>query len=129
VPSPGVPKPEVGYNLRKAVRKICTPISIEIARPCIHNGNPIVLGRSVNGEPEFCRPPIRLTLIDEGDQFRGCSLGSIDDLHGVGTQCFLAPNFFIRRIITGRPHRRQTAPAAESAARDIGPIFEISVWG
>jgi hypothetical protein len=40
-----------------------------------------MLGRSVNREPEFSRPPIRLTLIDEGDQFRGCSLGSIDDLH------------------------------------------------
>jgi hypothetical protein len=81
MPSPGVAKPEFGYNFRKAVRKISTPISIEVARPCIHNGNPIMLGRSVNRESEFCRPPIRLTLIDEGDQVRGCSLGSIDHLH------------------------------------------------
>jgi hypothetical protein len=74
VPSPGVAKPEFGYNFRKAVRKICTSISVEIARPCIHNCNPIVLGRSVNRQSEFSRPPIRLTLIDKGDQFRGCSL-------------------------------------------------------
>jgi hypothetical protein len=80
MPSPGVAKPEFGYNFREAVRKISTPISIEVARPCIHNRNPIMLGRSVNRESEFCRPPIRLTLIDEGDQFRGCSLGPIDHL-------------------------------------------------
>ena len=76
VPSPGVAKPDFGYNLRKAIRKFSTPISIE--RPCIHNSNPIVLGGSVNRESELGRPPIRLTLIDEGDQFRGCSLGPID---------------------------------------------------
>ena len=52
VPRPGVTNPEFGYNLRKAVWKISTPISIEAARPCIHNGNPIMLGRSVNREPE-----------------------------------------------------------------------------
>jgi hypothetical protein len=40
-----------------------------------------MLGRSVNREPEFSGPPIRLALIDEGDQFCGCSPGPIDDLH------------------------------------------------
>jgi hypothetical protein len=43
-----------------------------------------VLGRSVNRESKFGRPPIRLTLIDEGDQFRGCSFGPIDDFHANG---------------------------------------------
>ncbi len=81
MPNPGVAKPEFGYNLRNAARKFSTPISIEVARLCIHNGSPIVLGRSVDRESEIGGPPIRSALIDEGDQFSSCSFGPITDLH------------------------------------------------
>ena len=81
VPCPGVTKPEFGHNLRKAVWKISTPISIEAARPRIHNGNPIMLRRSVNSEPEFSRPPIGSALIDKGDQFLSRFLGPIAGVH------------------------------------------------
>jgi hypothetical protein len=36
-------------------------------RERVHDGNPIVLGRSVDHEQEFGRPPIRSALFDEGD--------------------------------------------------------------
>jgi hypothetical protein len=91
VPSPGVAKPEFGYNLRKAVGKFSTPISIGVARLCIHNGSPIVLGRSVDRKSEFSRPPIRSALIDEGDQFSGCSFGPIADLHTSRHLSYLSP--------------------------------------
>ena len=64
--SPGIAKSELSYNLRKTVRKISAPIEIEIARPLVDNGNPIMLRRSVDCEAEFGRPPIRSPLIDEG---------------------------------------------------------------
>jgi hypothetical protein len=55
-----------------------------------------------------------LTLIDEGDQFRGCSLGPIADLH---TSWHLSSSSL--EFITGEPHRRQIGPVAESAERGI----------
>jgi len=73
-----------------------------------------MLGRSVNREPEFRRPPIRSALIDEGDQFPSCSLGPIADLH---TSWHLSSSSL--EFITGGPHRRQMGPVAESAQGGI----------
>jgi hypothetical protein len=81
VPGPGVAKPDFGDNLRKAAGKISFPYGTEIAFAGIDDGNPIMLGGSVDRERKFNRPPIRSTLMDEGYQFGGGFLGAIDHFH------------------------------------------------
>src|SRR5258706_13356776 len=91
---------------------------MEVARLCIHNGNPIVLGRSVDRKSEFGRPPIRSALIDEGDQFSGCSFGSIADLHTSWHLSFYPPNY--SRGATRMP---------DGAASQIGCERYHPIWG
>jgi len=54
---------------------------MDIAFRWIDNGNPIMLGGSVDRDWKINRPPIRSALIDEGYQFGGCFLGAIDRFH------------------------------------------------
>src|ERR1700737_2323716 len=76
---PSVAKPQLGDYLPKAVCK--APVTTEVAAPRISDGDPVVLGRPVDSQMKFSRPPICSTLIDKGDQFLSCLLGAIDELH------------------------------------------------
>jgi hypothetical protein len=82
MPGPSVAKPHFGHDLREAVGKIGILFRVDVAGRWFDDGNPIMLGGSVDREREFHRPPIGSTLIDEGYQFGGCLLGAIDHFHG-----------------------------------------------
>jgi hypothetical protein len=84
VSEPGISNPQFGDNLSKAVCEIRAASAVQLGRRWIDDGNPIMFGGSVDRQPEFGRPPIRLALVDEGNQFRRCSLRTIDEFHGNG---------------------------------------------
>jgi hypothetical protein len=72
IPCPSVANPKICNNDSETVGKIGALI-----HRCIDDGNPVMLGGSFDRQPEFGRPPIRLALIDERDQFGSCLRGSI----------------------------------------------------
>src|SRR3954451_13164042 len=78
---PGIAKSQFGDDPSEAACEIGIRAFVQFAGWRSDDGNPIVLGGSVDRQPEFGRPPIRLTLVDQGNQFRGCPFGAIDDFH------------------------------------------------